>query len=137
VLTLETPLPIPQFNTVVARDAFYTRVLAGVRALPGVSNAAFVSSLPMGKLRGGIWPVSMDGRPVNTAEDHNAFLRYVTSGYFATFGIPMRSGRATSDGDTHDRQYVAVVSESFVKRFLPADAGLRDRPISRSPRTIA
>jgi predicted permease len=89
--------------------------------LPGVTNAAFVTSLPMGKMKGGIWPVSLDGRPVNRSENQNAFLRYVTPGYFATVGIPMRSGRDIDDGDGHDRQYVAVVSESFLKRYLPKE----------------
>ena len=93
--------------------------LSNIRALPGVTNAAFVSYLPMGRMKGGIWPVSLDGRQVNRSENKNAFLRYVTPGYFATLGIPMKSGRDTSAGDTHDRQYVAVVSESFVKRYLP------------------
>ena len=53
----------------------------------------------MGRMKGGIWPVSIDGRPVNRAENKNAFLRYVTPGYFATLGIPIRSGRDTDDGD--------------------------------------
>jgi predicted permease len=119
VLTMQTPLPIPQFNKVATRDAFYSRALSNIRALPGVTDAAFVSYLPMGKMKGGIWPVSIDGRTVNRSENKNAFLRYVTPGYFAALGIPMRSGRDTDDGDAHNRQYVAVVSASFVKRYLP------------------
>ena len=90
-------------------------------------------------MKGGIWPVSIDGRPVNRSENQNAFLRYVTPGYFATLAIPITSGRDIDDGDTHDRQYVAVVSESFVKR-LPAgrDAGVgASDTTSRSRSTIA
>ena len=121
VLTMQTPLPIPQFNKVVTREAFYNRVVSNVRALPGVTNAAFVSYLPMGRMKGGIWPVSLDGRPVNRSENQNAFLRYVTPGYFATLGIPLRIGRDTDDSDTQNRQSVAVVSESFVKRYLPKE----------------
>jgi predicted permease len=121
VLTLQTPLPIPQFNNVSTREAFYTRVVSEVRALPGVTNAAFVSYLPMGRMKGGIWPISLDGRPVNRAENQNAFLRYVTPGYFAALAVPFRSGRDIGESDAHDRQYVAVVSESFVKRFWPND----------------
>jgi len=119
VLTLQTPLPIPQFNKVSTRDAFYSRVIAEVHALPGVTHVAFVSHLPMGKMRGGIWPVSFDGQLVSRAENQNAFLRYVTPDYFATLGIPIKSGRDVADGDTGDRQYVAVISESFVRRFWP------------------
>jgi predicted permease len=121
VLTMQTPLPTPQFERVVARDAFYSRVLSDVRAIPGVTNAAFVTFLPMGRVKGGIWPVSLDGRQVNRAENQNAFLRYVTPGYFATLGIPLKVGRDTNDADAQARQAIAIVSESFVTRFLPKE----------------
>ena len=121
VLTLGTPLPTPQFDRVVTRDAFYTRALSTIRAIPGVTNAAFVSHLPMGRMKGGIWPVSLDGRPVNRAENKNAFLRYVTPGFLATLSIPLITGRDTDDSDRQDRQAVAVVSESFVTRFMPTE----------------
>jgi predicted permease len=120
VLTLAANLQVPAYEKVVTRDAFYTRVIDEVRALPGVVNAAFVSYLPMGKMRGGIWPVIVDGRMVNRAENQNAFLRYVTPGYFATLAIPLKAGRDISDADGFNRKpYAAVVSESFVKRFWP------------------
>jgi predicted permease len=121
VLTLQTPLPVPPYDKVVTRDAFYTRVLSEVRALPGVINAGFVSYLPLGKMRGGIWPVSLNGEPVNRADRQVAFLRYVTAGYFSTLGIPIRYGREITESDAGDRQFVAVVSESFVKRYWPND----------------
>jgi putative ABC transport system permease protein len=119
VLTLQTPLPVPKYGKLPAREAFYTRVLDDVRALPGVIDAGFISHLPLGKMRGGIWPVAFDGREVNRADNQNAFLRYVTPGYFATLGIPIRQGRALSESDARDRQFVAVVSESFAKRYWP------------------
>ena len=40
---MRTQLPLPQYEKVDTRQAFYTRVLAEVRALPGVSQAAYVS----------------------------------------------------------------------------------------------
>jgi predicted permease len=120
VLMLRTALPVPQYGRVSTRETFYARVLSDVRSLPGVTNAAYISFQPLGKMRGGIWPVSLDGQPVNRAENQNAFLRYVTPGYFPTLGIPMKSGRDISDADSGDRKpYVAVVSESFVRRYWP------------------
>jgi putative ABC transport system permease protein len=122
VLTLSTNLLAPAYGKVVTREVFYTRVLGEVRAIPGVVNAAFVSYLPMGKMRGGIWPVSFNGREVNRADNQNAFLRYVTPGYFATLGIPLKAGRDIDDGDTAGRKpYAAVVSESFIRRYLPGE----------------
>ena len=121
VLTMQMPLPIPQYNKVATREAFYARVVDEVKALPGVTGAAFVSHLPMGRIKGGIWPVSLDGRQVNRAENQNAFLRYVTPGYFATLGVPFKSGRDVSASDAQDRQFVAVISESFVRRYWPKE----------------
>jgi predicted permease len=122
VLTLQTPLPIPMYGKLPTREAFYTRVLSDVRALPGVTNAGFVSYLPLGKMRGGIWPVSLDGRPVNREDNQVAFLRYVTPGYFGAMSIPIKRGRDISESDRRDRQFVAVVSESFVKRYWPNES---------------
>ena len=116
-LTLRTQLPLPQYQKVEMRRVFYTRVLSEVRALPGVSQAAYVTALPMA-MGGGIWPVSLTGDALSREGDTAASLRYLTPGYFAAMGIPLKQGRDAADTDTLDRQPVAVVSESFVERFL-------------------
>ena len=43
----QTALPRPKYDNPVRRVQFYDRVLARVRALPGVQSAAFTSGLPM------------------------------------------------------------------------------------------
>ena len=87
VLTLRTALPMPKYEQTARRAGFYTRVLSAVQALPGVSSAAYISFLPM-VMRGGIWPVAVDGKPVEVQRSgsHTASLRFVTPGFFATFG---------------------------------------------------
>ena len=47
VLTMRTALPMPAYRTAAAKQQFYDRVLGEVRALPGVSSAAYISFLPM------------------------------------------------------------------------------------------
>jgi predicted permease len=123
VLTMRTELPMPQYGKVVTREAFYTRVLQEVRALPGVRSAGFVSFMPMSSFRGGMWPVSVKGdveagQEVRSARNVAA-IRYVTPGYFDALSIPIKRGRDISDSDNRDRPFVAVVSESFVKRYWP------------------
>ena len=52
---MRTTLPQPKYADPVKRAAFYDRVLAGVRGLPGVEHAAYVSTLPfvsIGNTRG-------------------------------------------------------------------------------------
>jgi len=118
VLTATTPLPMPQYARVSTREAFYNRVLADARRLPGVTNAAFVSFVPMA-FRGGIWPVTIAGRGIMRGE--RASLRYVTPGFFSTMAIPLKRGRDISDADERTKPYVAVVSESFARRYWPND----------------
>jgi predicted lysophospholipase L1 biosynthesis ABC-type transport system permease subunit len=47
-------------------------------------------------------------------------LRFVTPEFFAALGIPIRQGRDVSESDTRDSPFVAVVSESFLRRYWPA-----------------
>ncbi len=118
VLTLRTALPLPKYDKVSVRKEFYNKVLTEVRRLPGVTDAAYISALPM-VWRGGIWPVLVDGRSQNRTAGNSASLRYVTPDFFATLGVPVLSGRDVSESDTFERPFVAVVSESFVKRYWP------------------
>ena len=60
VLTLRTDLPRPRYEATATRVAFYDRVLAEVRALPGVTDAAYIGGLPLVR-GGGIWPVTLEG----------------------------------------------------------------------------
>jgi predicted permease len=47
VQTFRTALPFPRYEQTMRRAAFYRRVLGEVRHVPGVSQAAYISFLPM------------------------------------------------------------------------------------------
>jgi putative ABC transport system permease protein len=119
ILTLRTVLPMPKYEATVARVAFYTRVLSEVRALPGVSSAAYLSFLPMTDGAGGIWPVGINGVLSDRREHQVASLCFATPGLFRTLAIPFHRGRDVTDSDTNDRPHVAIVSESFARRYWP------------------
>lgn len=125
ILSLRTELPFPKYDNVNTREQFYSKVLTGVRQLPGVTDAAYITALPM-TWGGGIWPVEVDGRSQIRTQGTSASLRFVTPGLFSTLGIPIKMGRGVSESDTADRPYVAVVSESFVRRYWP-----HEQPIGR------
>jgi len=136
VLTMRTSLALPKYESTTRRAAFYEQVLADIRALPGVANAAYTSFTPI-VMGGGIWPVSVNGQPEMRSEEHTASLRFVTPGFFDTLGIPLREGRNVSESDTADRPFVAVVSESFVKRFLSDERAIgRHFTFGLSDRTV-
>jgi putative ABC transport system permease protein len=111
-------------------------VLSDVRALPGVSDAAYVSGLPM-VMRGGLWAAVIPGEAPEPGAPPKAALRFATPGFFAALGVPIRSGRDIRDSDTREAPPVAVVSESFAKRHWPGQDpvgrpfqfGLADRTV--------
>jgi putative ABC transport system permease protein len=126
VLTLRTSLPMPRYEAPEAREAFYRHVLGEARRLPGVTGAAYTSFLPM-VMGGGIWPVDIVGQPQVLSERRTASLRFVTPGFFAALRIPLAAGRDVRESDAGTAPYVAVVSESFVKRYWPAG----ENPVGR------
>jgi len=118
VVALRTALPSPKYDSLPRRAAFYRDVLTEVRAMPGVSGAAYISGLPMAS-QGGVWPVAIEGEGEVGPRSPHAISRYVTAGFFAALQIPLRRGRDVSEADEMNQPWVAVVSESFVKRHWP------------------
>ncbi|MGH7581355.1 MAG: ABC transporter permease [Gemmatimonadales bacterium] len=118
VLTLRTALPWPKYDVTARRVEFYRQVLNEVKAIPGVDGAAYISFLPMA-MGGGIWPVGLEGEETSRQGDRTASLRFVTPDIFRTLEIPLRSGRGLLDSDRSGGAAVAVVSESFARRYWP------------------
>ncbi|HEY6548552.1 MAG TPA: ABC transporter permease, partial [Vicinamibacteria bacterium] len=116
VLTVRTSLPFPKYASTQRRGQFYATVLDDVRALPGVTGAAYTSFLPM-VMRGGIWVIQAEGQPVAPGDEGTASVRYVTPGYFATLGIRLLKGRDVAEADTAGSLQAAVVSQSFAERY--------------------
>ncbi|HXT68175.1 MAG TPA: ABC transporter permease [Vicinamibacterales bacterium] len=117
VLTMRTFLPWAKYGPQSKRTEFYRQVLNELHALPGVKAVAYTSYLPM-TMRGGVWPVTIPGRPVNPERPELASSRFVTPSYFDAMGIPLLAGRAFAESDSVQAQPVAIVSQSFVTDYL-------------------
>lgn len=95
------------------REQLMARMLERVRAIPGVERAAAAPNLPLE--RGLNFPVDIAERPergIGAVE-----LRFVSSDYLATLGIPLRSGRDFNDRDAAGAEPVAIVNEAFARHF--------------------
>jgi predicted permease len=68
-----------------------------------------------------VWPVIPEGQSITRGQAQTASSRFVTPGYFESLGIPVRRGRDVSDTDEPGQPRVAVVSESFAKRYWPGE----------------
>ena len=125
MLTLRTALPSPKYDSVAARHGFYDRVLGEIRELPGVSQASYVTGLPL-VMRASAWVVRVPGYDELPSQQRVATLRFVTPGFFDSLGIPLRAGRAVAESDTLTSSPAVVVSESFVRQYWPGQDA--DRP---------
>ena len=119
LLTMRLSLPPLQYRTGEMKWAFYDRLLANVRALPGVQDAGTSSIVPLG---GGntsteVWRV---GAPRDAGRLPGADWRNVSPGYFGTMRIPLR-GRDFGDQDTPMSQPVIIISEAAVRLYFPGE----------------
>jgi predicted permease len=63
--------------------------------------------------------IAIEGRPESSTERQSVGWVRVSPDYFATIGTPVLRGRALDERDTPSSQRVAVVDESFVRKFFP------------------
>ncbi len=94
----------------------YERAIAEARAIPGVRAASAVSA---GPLFGG--SESMDLRvPGASTSDPPQPARFfnVAPDYFRTLGAPLRRGRDFGKDDRDGAPAVAIVNETFARRYL-------------------
>jgi predicted permease len=101
-------------------QAFYAELERRVRALPGAEQVALAEILPLG-LVGQRRGVEVEGYAPAEGEDMEFGTNTVSAGYFETMGIEMVRGRGFAPGDRAGARAVAVVNESFARRFWPGE----------------
>ncbi|HEX8764372.1 MAG TPA: FtsX-like permease family protein, partial [Candidatus Acidoferrum sp.] len=127
LLTMAVPLPGPKYDTKEKRRNFYDNVAAGVRALPGVKGADFISDAPF-TANGDTSGYIVEGAPpLKPDEVNDALYREVTPGYLQTVGATLREGRFLQDSDREGGQLVVLVNEFFAKRHWPGKSAVGKR----------
>ena len=117
VLLAEYDLSGRNMNNAAARD-FTGRLLARLRALPGVESAAIASSVPLDIHGLPPRPFTLEGRARSDEAPERALSNTVTPDYFKTMGIPMRAGQDFAPLDDRVTSPQVIINEEFVKRFL-------------------
>jgi putative ABC transport system permease protein len=124
VAILNLELPETQYKEGAQMIAFHDALLSRINSLPGVRAAGTVGfGLPLGD--GGIrgdFTVFGQPQPPDVASK-----LAVSPGYFSAMGVPLVSGRWFNPQDSQQSQPVAIVSESFAKRFWPGKDALGQR----------
>ncbi|HKS83731.1 MAG TPA: ABC transporter permease [Candidatus Acidoferrales bacterium] len=96
---------------------FVRNLLERVRALPGVAAVGSSVRSPMSGSTSNDWILDKDG---NHHGDMASWEDYVSSGYFSTLEIPIVAGRDFNEEDSAGSPKVAIVNQTFAKKFLPS-----------------
>ncbi|MBO0859399.1 MAG: ABC transporter permease [Chloracidobacterium sp.] len=115
VLTMRFTIPPYKFNhDEVQERAFIERIVERIKPLPGVMSTAAASSIP---LRGVDYHAA--GNIIGKPGYYSGRFRVVSNDYFHTMGIRLLKGRTFTEQDTQRSSKVAVVTDEFVRKYLP------------------
>jgi predicted permease len=101
------------------------QLLAEVRATPMVESAAATTHF---LIASGMWSLIVRTEAVT----RDARFAWVSPGFFATLGMPIRAGRDVSTNDGRNSPKVAIVNAIFARTFFPGSD-----PIGKTFRTLA
>jgi predicted permease len=120
VLTFRVTLPRPKYQPQDKRKQFYENLLAKLRALPGVTDAAAVLLRPLSGTVGWDFPFSVEGQTEQqAAANPPSNFESISTNYFRTMAIPVLAGRDFTELDRTGSPSVAIINESFAKRYFP------------------
>jgi putative ABC transport system permease protein len=136
VMTIRLVLPSARYAEADRIHAFYDRLLTDLRTLPGVRSAGGASSLLLDRLPNSatMRVQGVPAPPPGTPEEP-VTTDSVTTGFFETLRVPLKSGRLFEARDAHPAEElrarpvpsVAVVNEALVRRFFPGQDPLGRR----------
>jgi len=107
-------LPPDRYKTAEQVSTFFQPLLAHVKAIPGVVDAAESSSTPPNQ--GVDSKVEVSGKP--SEQQWHAQVQNVGAAYFRVLRIPFETGRGFTDEEINDARKVAVVNRKFVSAYL-------------------
>jgi putative ABC transport system permease protein len=119
LLTMRIPLPVSRYDTPAKRALFFEELSTRVSAMPDVQSAAVMRSLPTTP---GVLNTNLQIEEHKIPEPGHSGIRIqtISQGYFQTLGVRVQRGRNLSAFDNSSGARVAIVNESFARRFWPS-----------------
>ena len=117
VVTMQTSLAGERYNTTGKVDAFTTRALQRIEAVPGVQSAATALAAPTETEID--LPFTIAGKPPKNGQLYNGDEQYraISPHYFAVFRIPLLRGRLFNERDTPNAAHVVLINRVMAKRY--------------------
>ena len=128
ILVFGLDQPQGRFKTPEEMNAYNQQMLSVLRSVPGVSDVATVTGMPLRGTSDGM-PFTLVGGPTfaDPSQRPGAGFQSVSADYFKTFGIQVVKGRSFTDQDTSSSVRVAMVNEEFARRYLKGMDPLQQR----------
>ena len=127
LLAMQVQVSGQRFNN-DATERFFEQALEAARQVPGVTQAAFTSQLPLSGDIDDAYGVHFESSPTDSPEADQGALRYAISpDYLETMAIPLRRGRTLDAHDGADAPLVVLISESLAQSKFPGQDPLGQR----------
>jgi putative ABC transport system permease protein len=124
VLTAHIPLANARYKDASDQAAFFQRVIEQLETVPGVVSAGGTTSLIIDGWSRDV-TFSIKGQPVLRREARSkADYVSITPGFFETLRVPLLRGRSVGRHDNGQAPPVAMVNQSFVRRYFPNEEPL-------------
>ena len=103
------------------RERLYEQLEPLVLSVPGVESAGFTERLPL-RIEGGGSPVQIQGHAIPpSGSEGDTGTEMVNTGFMRALRLRLVRGRFLEEHDRTGAPVVAVVNESFVRKFLPVE----------------
>jgi predicted permease len=100
--------------------SFFVSLQQRLRTIPGVESVSMAANRPGSGWSSNGSGLTVDGHKPNGIEPDQASLRqnWVGADYFRTMGVQVLQGRDFSDADSPTSPAVAIVNETFAKKYV-------------------
>ena len=119
VFTARVALPENKYKDIPQANNFFDELLRNLQAMPNIQSVGLITPLP---LTGEGWQADyrVEDRPTpELGEFPNTDIHYVSPAYVQAMQIPLLSGRIFTESDNDSSLPVAMVNQTFARRWWP------------------
>jgi len=118
LVTAALTIPEGRFSTPEQALTYQRLLVERLRAVPGTSEVALTSALPMQGWTDGMPLRVPSTKPGQAAAEGGGGVKMVSSSYFATVGLSVLRGRGLEDTDTASSTPVIVINQALANRYF-------------------
>ncbi|MGC2656658.1 MAG: ABC transporter permease [Bryobacteraceae bacterium] len=118
LVTLAYRVPRTKYPAAAQQAEFHREVVAKIKALPGVIAATSVRAAPLaGNGNSAEFILTNQPQPP-ISQRPQALLNFADPNFFAAMRIPLLKGRAFSEHDQADSEYVLVINRTLAREYF-------------------